>query len=563
MPSRPWSIPTFLALCAGACTGGGGADGSASGDGTGSDSGPTDSSAATGGVTEATESSVGSVDAGTVDATGVDSDTASAEDGSGTADSGTTEGDGSTDDEGSSDEGSSTGGAAVPQCDVDVVCTGDTVWSQQHGNTDDMSSSEGIDAVATAPDGTSIIAGAVDGSIDFGVLGTIEGESTGFIAKVDTDGDVLWVRQLQGEWSFSARAVDIDANGNSVVTGAVGGDLEAAGTVTPGGSTSSDAYLAGFDANGELRFASVFPSTGPTAFDDVVAHPDGNIAAVGHFTSTINLGGSQLNATSGSEDAVIGVFDSDGEHLWSRRYGDAGGQWGEGVAFDDDGNAIVSARNYGVIDFGGLAHDSPDSFAIALAKLDGETGERVWSRQFEDTLNNSAGFPRIEAEGDSIYLGTYSSSASLHGVDFGLGVEEAYFYVVRFDQDGQTQWVRGIDALRGVQALEPDEGGHVLVVGDLQGSADFGGTDLASFMNSYDAFVAKYDAASGALQWGRAIGDVNQQPQLQRAFGVGTDADGFVYVGGRFTGAINFGDGQLLSSNGFGGSDAFFAKLEP
>ncbi len=560
------SVALALLACGddgGSETGAGGGSATAGSTSTGGES--TTSASGSAGSTSAGADASGTDGSDSASSNSASSDSASAEsggtDGSSGGDAGSTGG--ST---GGTATGTETdsGGQGGPECDVDVTCTGDTVWSRKFGNSDNANSSEGIAAVATDAAGFSYVGGSVAGMADFGDDGIIEGPYAGFVAKIDSAGDVVWVQELQAETALEVHGIDIDDVGNVTVAGSVRGDLDAGGGPIEGDGANWDVYMASYDTDGGLRFADIFGSYGDMeTLNDVAVHADGNIALTGRFGDDINFGGDQLHATGNSDDVFVAVFDQDGAPAWSRRYGDSSSQIGDGVSFDGDANVIVAARNYATIDFGGMPHQSDGNWAIAVAKLDATTGERIWSRQFDNTEGVWIGLPRIEADADAIYLGTYSSSANINSIDWGLGAEEAYFYLVKFDQSGDTQWSRPFASLRGVQAIEPDFGGAVVAVGDLQGTADFGGTELTSYANSYDAFIAKYDASNGDMHWARAIGDYNQQSNIQRGAGVGIDAQGSVYVGGSFYGAINFGDGQLTASNGFGGSDGYLARLEP
>ena len=516
-----------------------------------------DSSASTSGPADSTQST--SAEPGSV---GTDSTSAEASGSTGT-DGSSGDGSGSTSDS-TGGSTSDSDGAVGPVCDVDVTCTGSTVWSQRFGNTDNANSSEGISAVATDAAGFSYVAGSVSGMLDFGVNGLIEGPAAAFVAKVDSAGDVVWVQELQAETAIGISGIDIDDAGNATLAGSVRGDLDAGAGPINGDAANWDVYVASYDTDGALRFAGIYGSYGDMeTLNDVAVHPDGNVAVTGRFDAGLNFGGNQLYATANSDDVFVAVFDDDGAPLWSRRYGDGSSQIGDGVSFDEDANVIVAARNYATIDFGGMPHQSSESWAIAVAKLDASTGERMWSRQFDNTEGVWIGLPRIEADANAIYLGTYSSSANLNSIDWGLGAEEAYFYLVKFDQLGNTQWSRPFSSLRGVQGIEPDPrrcgGRHRR----SPGTVDFGGTELTSYSNSYDAFIAKYDSDDGQMHWARGISDDNQQANSQRGSSVGIDAQGYVYVGGTFSGAINFGDGQLTASNGFGGSDGYLARLEP
>lgn len=442
------------------------------------------------------------------------------------------------------------------------------MWSRRFGNTDPVTSAEGIASVATTPSGFSYVAGAVMASVDFQRHGVVEGPGGAFIAKVDPQGDVVWVRSLHAASDIDIAAVALDQAENAWVAGAARGEFDAGGgPIAAGGNT--DAFAASFDSDGNLRFATIYGSSHSDTVSDIAVHADGSVALAGSFYGTINFGGGQLTATSSGPtepdqpDLFVAVLDEDGGHLWSRRFGDGGGQRGGGVAFDGDANVVVATRNYGTVDFGGFSHTSAEGTAIALAKLGAATGQRLWSRQFTSTNTNSAGIPRLEADANRVFLGTHSSSLDSKTIDWGAGPSSGIFHLVSFAEDGATLWARAFGSLRGISSLAPDAGGAVIISGSLEGTADFGGVELASFDGSRDAFIAKYGADDGALRWARAVGDVNQQHGSQSGNAVGVDARGFIYFGGAFGGVIDMGDGEMTASGGFSGTDAFFAKLLP
>jgi hypothetical protein len=122
---------------------------------------------------------------------------------------------------------------------------------------------------------------------------------------------------------------------------------------------------------------------------------------------------------------------------------------------------------------------------------------------------------------------------------------------------GEFQWVKHIGSkssntqrpnIRGVKA---DHQGNVLVVGDFNGTMDFGAGDVASF--SQDIFLAKYSAA-GALLWFQHFAGGNNSAGQS----VAVDSTDNVIVAGYFSSTINFGGGPLTS---VGGSDTFVAKF--
>lgn len=96
---------------------------------------------------------------------------------------------------------------------------------------------------------------------------------------------------------------------------------------------------------------------------------------------------------------------------------------------------------------------------------------------------------------------------------------------------------------------------NVIVVGQFDGTTNFGGADLTAL--AVDIFIAKY-SPTGVHLWSKRFGSV-AGPDI--AYAVTTDAFGNIYVTGNFTGTVDFGNGVGLVSAGQ--QDAFLAKYAP
>jgi len=452
-----------------------------------------------------------------------------------------------------------------PSCEL-IECNGDVVWSRRYGNSVVSASSEAVTAIATDPAGNTVIGGTINGIADFGDLGTIEGPGAGFVAQVGPDGELQWVRELSvvGDAAgLSVRSIAVDDDGSAVVVGSATGELIVDGQTLEG---SGSITVLKFDENGSLSSGQLFGSqSGLNAAHAVATDEEGRIGVVGEFRNSVHFGGNQMSALGGAQDVFVAVFDPDLNHVWSRHFGDDAAQTGHGVGFTEGGDVAVSLRNWGTVSFGGAeSHTTTGLASMVVARLEADDGEEVWSRQYAPSAGLGAPLPRIVATPDAIYLGTYSSEVESieFEFDFGLGPSDGLSHVVRLDPNGNAQWDRPITGLRGgVLGLARDSGDGLLIAGLIEGTVDFGNGPLSS--TGRDGFVAKYDAHTGDLIWGRLVTDDDQQTVAQQSHGVSTDAAGHVYVGGSFNGVIDFGDGDLVSSGGFGGADGFLAKLMP
>lgn len=104
------------------------------------------------------------------------------------------------------------------------------------------------------------------------------------------------------------------------------------------------------------------------------------------------------------------------------------------------------------------------------------------------------------------------------------------------------------------RAVTSDASGNIIVTGEFQGQATFGGSVMLSSAGFTDLFVAKYNS-TGAIQWAKSAGGTTIGGD--HGWGVATDAAGDIYVTGYYSGTADF-DGLSITSTG--GDDVFLAK---
>ena len=84
----------------------------------------------------------------------------------------------------------------------------------------------------------------------------------------------------------------------------------------------------------------------------IATDTSGNIAVGGHFTGTINVGGSNLSSAGGF-DVFFARYSSANVHLWSQSYGNSVDQQTTGVAFAPNGNATFVGYFSATMSLGG------------------------------------------------------------------------------------------------------------------------------------------------------------------------------------------------------------------
>ena len=368
----------------------------------------------------------------------------------------------------------------------------------------------------------------------------------------------------------------IDGAANLYVTGWFDGTNDFGGvtlTNAPGGG--QDIFVAKYDSNGALQWARRAGGDTPPRSDrrdegrdagrGIGVDAAGNVYVTGGFFGTSDFGSLTLMA-SGNRQFFLAKYDNSGTVQWARQSvggnGGADGVYGTAVATDGTGNsyAVGFADNGATITFGTTGLMSPyfTGYSTFLVKYD-DSGEVKWAQLLNSPDQCYSTSITVDGDANVYVTGNFKTSVSIGGTSFTNAGDKDGF-VAKFNDAGVLQWARQMSGPNdaGGLGVAVDASGHVYVAGGFGNTAG----DTLSLEPSItltnigggvpdtgigDAFLAKYDASSGAVQWARRAGGTN----LDGYTGVSTDSQGNVYVGG--------GTGGTGLPNGF---NAILAKYD-
>lgn len=259
---------------------------------------------------------------------------------------------------------------------------GNFVWAKRFGD----NAYQAAYALAVDGAGDIFVTGEGAGNLDFGGGDLVANNSDVFIAKLKgSDGSHLWSNgfgdgSVQVGWS-----VAVDPAGDVFLCGDFDGNINlGGGNVTNGGG--DDAFLAKLKgSDGSHLWSKGFgeDNQAQRAFA-VATGADGSVAIVGVFKGSIDLGGGVLtNTDDAARDIFVAKFNGAGNHLWSKKFGDAADQDAEGVTIDGAGHVLMTGSFQGAIDFGGGALNNADAatYDFFIAKLDSAMGNHLWSKR--------------------------------------------------------------------------------------------------------------------------------------------------------------------------------------
>ncbi len=366
-------------------------------------------------------------------------------------------------------------------------------WSQRFGDASDQRAF----SVKTGLGGDIFVTGSFSGTVNFGGGDlTSMGSNDIWVARFTWDGSHKWSQRFGDASAQEAYSLATDAGGNVIIAGAFDGTVNFGG----GNRTSAglkDIFVAKFDQDGAHLWSKRFGDANDNVAESVATDPFGYVIVAGDFYGTVNFGGSDL-VSAGFSDIFVVKFDAAGAHQWSKRFGDLPGQNAYGVATDLDSDVIITGAFGGTVNFGGGDLTSAGGADIFVAKLNSE-GVHKWSRRYGDAGNQTGYSVTADASGNVVVTGYFWGTVNFGGSDLISG-GLADIFVAKLDVDGLHQWSQGFGdgEPQAGYSVATDASGDVFATGDMGGTVDFGGGNHTS-AGLEDIYLAKFSGILSAI----------------------------------------------------------------
>jgi hypothetical protein len=314
----------------------------------------------------------------------------------------------------------------------------------------------GIDhAHALAPDGSGGV--FVCGQTNSPLAGQIVGPGyDGFLARLDAQGSVLWIRQLGSTASDVASKVAPDGAGGVFV----GGGRSASGV--------QDAFVARFAALGNELWTRVLDSGGNDLLGDLVAAPGGGVFVVGGSNGPLGT------TTPADFDLFVAQLDVNGGTVWVVQEGGAGFDLGAAVVLDAAGDLWVAGQTSS--DHFGPVHGDDDLF---LSRRSAATGAPLGSWTYGSANAENALDLAVDAAGDLVLAGVTRAGIRDTGLLLQIAPDGSLRWQVQLGGEGQDF----------VAAVVPRVSGGVFAVGTARSAV------AGPQLGNVDGFVLAYPAS--------------------------------------------------------------------
>lgn len=365
---------------------------------------------------------------------------------------------------------------------------GNWIWGRKAGGTEpDVANGIAVDHL-----GNAILTGYFSVTAKFGNFTRVSsGQGEIFIAKVDTNGNWIWVT-IAGEDEFDeGKAVVTDAAGNIYVTGLFS-DKPYFGATRLFSAGRDDVFVAKLNNSGAWQWAVRGGSSQFDVGNGIDIDPSGNLYITGGFENIATFGTHSVTS-SGGDDMFIAKLNNSGTWLWAVSAGTNSFQeYGSDIRFSNSGHVYATGTFKGLCLFGPqylIGAGNSDGF---ITKLD-TAGNWIWSRSIGGPGFDVGKAISVDATGGVMAVGYYSSSATINSSTIQSDASRAS-YIVRLASDGSVLYAKSDSnsAFSEARAIADIGGGAHVIAGIYFGQVSFGSLEISEVisldMNSYFAF---------------------------------------------------------------------------
>lgn len=255
---------------------------------------------------------------------------------------------------------------------------------------------------------------------------THSGLTDAFVAKLDTNGTLLWNTFLGSVTYDRGRDIAVDKSGNVYVTGM---SYAAWGTPIRTYSGKWDAFAAKLDTNGALLWNTFLGSSADDEGYGVAVNEGMNVYVTGR--SFANWG-TPIIPYAGCDDGMVAMLSANGALLWNTFLGGTNCDGCYDIAVDGGGNVYVVGESYAT--WGTPIRDHAGGYDAFVAKLEND-GDFVWNTFLGSTA---------EDEGDAIAVDGNVYVTGMSAATWGTPIRAytGYFdaFVAKLDTNGALLW---------------------------------------------------------------------------------------------------------------------------
>lgn len=404
------------------------------------------------------------------------------------------------------------------------------------------------------------------------------------VTKIDRSGNILWVNNLNvsGEEITVDSVGNVYLTGS--FRGEVDFDPSPDTQHLKGSSTSDifNAFLLKLDTDGNFVWVKTIEGEGAQEASSIAVDMLDNIYVSGTFNGKTDFDPSEKVSYSIGQSEQTGYLlklDSDGQYLWVHTFGGRAEMQPRQLAVSNNNFAYITGYFEGKAVFGSAEEEHTlkqvgNNGNVFISKVD-QSGNFIWAKRFEKEcdLQSERAHNQLRVYGiavdtdDNIFVtGIFEGTADF---DPGVGTADLVskdrrdIFIAKLDSFGDYQWAHGFGGPDTQSAFDIciDSEDSVYITGRFKNTIEFkSGTKVVKLesLEDYDGLISKHDA-SGNHIWSRSI----QGSGRTSLYSITVDTNKNIYVTGSFDNFIDLDSSTgLINLISLGQNDMFITKLK-
>lgn len=363
------------------------------------------------------------------------------------------------------------------------------------------------------------------------------GIKDGWVAKINSNGDIIWSNNFGGSSLDELYNVIATNDGNYIACGMSSSD----DIDLNNNHHLFDGWIIKFDGNGNILWSKNYGGTSTERIYSIVELQDGTLVAAGNAHSQdidLNI------PTYGGTDGWVLKLESNGNIIWSKAYGGTKNDSFLKIKKTNDNSLIMCGNTFSADNDLTSNYGSTDAWVVKI----NENGDKIWSFNFGGSDSDSFIDFQITAQNEIILCGeSESNDQDLSNGNYGQ--DDAW--ITKINSSGSMIWSKNFggsqsDVFSSI-VLKPNN--NILICGFTE-SNDHDLIDLNIGLS--DGWLVELDE-NGDNPWFKNLGGSLEDELISI---VSSSNNNYYSIGFSFSSDLD------LSSGNYGNSDFWFTKIK-
>ena len=316
---------------------------------------------------------------------------------------------------------------------------GENVWLRQINSTEYCY----IASISADLSGSIYLCGNFKGEINTGEQNLISSKSkNAFIIKMDNEGDFVWSKQINGNFSNNKLFLISDSEDNLIFTGSFTGLLNIDSTIYKS-KYFTDILIAKFNDKSELITSKVFEGKANDLINDIAINKKNEIFLTGSFEKELTVSDNVIKSQ-GRKDAFFIKLNNNLQLILSKQIGGVYDDYGQNISIDSKDNILLAGS------FSDEIHLSKEHYLISNGNLDvflikfDENNKIIWTESFGGLANDYQSSIAINASNNIYLAGTFRGEIHKKESRINSSNFSSDIFLAKYDANGDFRFIESI-----------------------------------------------------------------------------------------------------------------------